>query len=357
MPNRILRDAILESDAVNKLTEKGEIFYRRLMSLVDDYGRYEARPEILRGKLFLLQMDRWSLQDVTAALRECMVTCRDDGTPLIRMYGVNGRNYLEITNFGQRCRTESKCPGPPKTINGNVNGENVSGFCQSNDRQPLTTDSSPQTSDGLVGGGGVFVCEGVRASSLRSEAEDPHATAAAAAAACSRAREKTPPETNNGSGGSGDGGFAPRKPETPNRPVAVPPMAKPQQRRESETPPPASDTAKRLVRDLMPGHSRLKECGHESRALEEAGKRFASAADPPALAQEYRERHARWCAYWRSHPEAFRPRLWGFFRDEFCELDPPDEMRPVARKDPMSELYRWAMEEDAKDAARKAAVC
>ncbi len=40
MPNRVIREGILNSQRVNKLTEPAELFYRRLMSVVDDFGRF-----------------------------------------------------------------------------------------------------------------------------------------------------------------------------------------------------------------------------------------------------------------------------------------------------------------------------
>ena len=42
MPNRILRDTILRSERVARLSPTAELFYRRLMSVADDYGRYYA---------------------------------------------------------------------------------------------------------------------------------------------------------------------------------------------------------------------------------------------------------------------------------------------------------------------------
>ena len=54
MPNMILREGILTSERVNSLTTEEEIFYRRLISVVDDYGRYYAKPELLRSACFPL---------------------------------------------------------------------------------------------------------------------------------------------------------------------------------------------------------------------------------------------------------------------------------------------------------------
>jgi hypothetical protein len=48
MPTRIIREGILTSERVDKLSERAELFYRRLMSVADDYGRYFANPANLR---------------------------------------------------------------------------------------------------------------------------------------------------------------------------------------------------------------------------------------------------------------------------------------------------------------------
>jgi hypothetical protein len=57
VPNRILRDGILTSEAVASLDWASEVFYRRLYSIVDDYGRHEAGHQLLRAKCYPLQTD------------------------------------------------------------------------------------------------------------------------------------------------------------------------------------------------------------------------------------------------------------------------------------------------------------
>lgn len=98
------------SERVNALDPQAELFYRRLMSVVDDYGRIEDNPKLLLVKCFPLQIDRISPTQVSAWLTACGLgsdTCR----PLITRYQVNGKNYLQINNFGQRTRFE-KYPAP-----------------------------------------------------------------------------------------------------------------------------------------------------------------------------------------------------------------------------------------------------
>lgn len=109
MPNRIVRDAILTSDAVCSLGWPEEVFYRRLMSIVDDYGRHEAGVQLLRSRCYPLQTDLVRVADIS----RWMAACQKAG--LILVYEVAGKQYLQIQKFGQQQRSASKCPSPIAT--------------------------------------------------------------------------------------------------------------------------------------------------------------------------------------------------------------------------------------------------
>lgn len=111
MPNRIVRDAILSSERVASLGWPEEVFYRRLMSIVDDFGRYEANPQLLRSRCYPLQTDNVRAADIS----RWMAACQKAG--LILGYEVAGKQYLEVLNFGQQQRTASKFPPPPPVDN------------------------------------------------------------------------------------------------------------------------------------------------------------------------------------------------------------------------------------------------
>jgi hypothetical protein len=107
MPNRIIREAILSSEKVALLGWPEEVFYRRLHSIVDDYGRYEANPQLLRSRCYPLQTDAVRVTDIS----RWMAACQTAG--LILNYAVQGKQYLEVINFGQQQRSASKYPSPP----------------------------------------------------------------------------------------------------------------------------------------------------------------------------------------------------------------------------------------------------
>ncbi len=106
MPNRIIREAILSSEKMALLAWPEEVFYRRLQSIVDDFGRYEANPQLLRARCYPLQTDAVRVTDISRWMAACQMA------GLILNYAVQGKQYLEVLNFGQQQRSTSKYPGP-----------------------------------------------------------------------------------------------------------------------------------------------------------------------------------------------------------------------------------------------------
>ena len=110
MPVRILREGILTSERVDMLTAEGEVFYRRLMSVVDDFGRHSANPKLVRAACYPLKLDVVKDAHVVQWMHECV------GAKLLLVYEVEGKQYLEIADFRQQVRSkQSKYPNPPST--------------------------------------------------------------------------------------------------------------------------------------------------------------------------------------------------------------------------------------------------
>jgi hypothetical protein len=106
MPNRILRDWT-DSEPVNSLDVNGEVFFTRLIMKVDDYGRFGANPKLLRSVLFPLK-DGIRETDISRSLAAC------EKAGLIVLYSSKGKALLQIVNFKQRTRFESKYDPPPE---------------------------------------------------------------------------------------------------------------------------------------------------------------------------------------------------------------------------------------------------
>ena len=106
MPTRLIRDGILTSERVASLSWEAEVFYRRLLSLVDDYGLSDARPSVLRSALYPLQLEKMSECNV----QRCLAACETAG--LILLFARNGKSFLMVRDFGQSLRSAPKYPLP-----------------------------------------------------------------------------------------------------------------------------------------------------------------------------------------------------------------------------------------------------
>lgn len=111
MPSRILRDGILTSPRIAKLGWAEEVFYRRLMSVVDDFGRYYADPGMLRAACYPRQLGKVTDPDIGKWTR----TLAEAG--LVRVYPAqDGERYVELLDFRQQVRAKvSKFPEPLST--------------------------------------------------------------------------------------------------------------------------------------------------------------------------------------------------------------------------------------------------
>lgn len=108
MPNRILREGILTSPRMARLSWAAEVFYRRLHSVVDDFGRFHAHPMLLRAACYPLQLDKVSDSDIG----KWMLETAEAG--LVRVFEHADQRYLELLDFRQQVRaTKSKFPEPP----------------------------------------------------------------------------------------------------------------------------------------------------------------------------------------------------------------------------------------------------
>jgi hypothetical protein len=109
VPNRMLREGIVESRKMAQVSDSAKVLYYKLMSVADDFGRFEADPELLRRRLYMWEIERISADGVSRWLNECELA------GLLETYpGVGkefaGKRYLELINFKQQQRAKSKYP-------------------------------------------------------------------------------------------------------------------------------------------------------------------------------------------------------------------------------------------------------
>lgn len=101
MPTRIVREGINSSERVNALTERAELFYRKLMNVLDDHGRFFSNPVSILGACYPLR-PTVTIEDVNRWLSEC------EACHLLMFY--RDRKYIQVFDFRQQIRRASKFP-------------------------------------------------------------------------------------------------------------------------------------------------------------------------------------------------------------------------------------------------------
>lgn len=110
MPNRILKESICSNEQIDRLTAFEESFFYRLIVNVDDFGRMDARPSILRARLFPLKNIRE--EQIESALHSLATS------ELVCQYTVHGKPFVSLSGWerNQSIRAKkSKYPGPEES--------------------------------------------------------------------------------------------------------------------------------------------------------------------------------------------------------------------------------------------------
>jgi hypothetical protein len=115
MPNRILKDSICTSDNLDQLSPEAEVFWYRLLVQCDDYGRFDARPAILRARCFPLKLATVTDKHITTWLAE-LVNAR-----LIWLYESDSKQYLQVTNWDKHQQVRAKKSKYPHPISNDNN--------------------------------------------------------------------------------------------------------------------------------------------------------------------------------------------------------------------------------------------
>ena len=112
MPDRIIKESSCTSDTLNGISDFEERFWWRLVVNCDDYGRFDARPAVLKSRLFPL-MDGKTNKNMADALRKLA------SVGLVKIYEVDGRPFLQVVKWDkhQRIRAKrSRYPSPNESV-------------------------------------------------------------------------------------------------------------------------------------------------------------------------------------------------------------------------------------------------
>lgn len=95
--DRMVYGGIQTSRRMARLTWMQRDFFRGLLHVADDYGRFEADAEMLRAVLYGPMLSKVSVRDVQEALMRCAAS----EIGLVKLYTVEGRGYGKVYNFRQ----------------------------------------------------------------------------------------------------------------------------------------------------------------------------------------------------------------------------------------------------------------
>jgi len=111
MPQRFLRPGIRTSKRWNRCDWPSQSLYARLLTLVDDHGRYEADPELLRSEAFPYGDPAGECLQLTTVAGMLRTLAAKE---LLLLYKTGEKEYLQILRWQERARSQSKFPEPTR---------------------------------------------------------------------------------------------------------------------------------------------------------------------------------------------------------------------------------------------------
>lgn len=149
MPSRVIRGEILKSVSLSMVSVEAEFFFWRLLIAVDEWGRIEADPHLIRAELYA-RRPQITAEDVERWMGELCALDPEDAP--IQVYTVGRRSYLHFPKWeelrGKSNRgARSKIPDPPADTRGRP-------------RTPADTSSCSGSCSGVGSGSGESVGSG-----------------------------------------------------------------------------------------------------------------------------------------------------------------------------------------------------
>lgn len=106
MPNRIIKESTFTSDKIASLSDFEFRLWVGLITIVDDAGRGDARPAIIKGKVFALR-ERTSIKDIEQALHSLAAK------GCVSLYTVDGKPYFWFPTWSKHQRVRDCKPKYP----------------------------------------------------------------------------------------------------------------------------------------------------------------------------------------------------------------------------------------------------
>lgn len=107
MPNRIIKESLCDSEKIAALSDFEFRLWVGLITQADDAGRGDARPAIIKGRVFPFR-ERLSIKDIDAALQELAAK------GCVSLYTVDGKPYFLFPGWVKHQRVRDCKPKYPE---------------------------------------------------------------------------------------------------------------------------------------------------------------------------------------------------------------------------------------------------
>lgn len=146
MPQRFLKPGIRDSGRYNSVSFAAQSYYTRLLTLVDDYGRYDGRHSVLRANCWAVWNEMNPGSEVTARYSATLVL-ELVKAKLWEVYEIaDGKPVIQITQWEERARGKSKWPIPASAKPLAVDSKFLRNLADSCGILPPSPSPSPQSS-------------------------------------------------------------------------------------------------------------------------------------------------------------------------------------------------------------------
>lgn len=132
MPNRIIKESICYSADLDQLTPFEETVFYRLIVNCDDYGRFDARPEFVKSKLFVTKRGITD-KNIADALSKLA------SLGLVRLYRVDEKPFLVFPKWDKHQRIRNSKEKWPSPVDFDISPQ-VAASCGLN---PIQSESNP----------------------------------------------------------------------------------------------------------------------------------------------------------------------------------------------------------------------
>ena len=142
MPQRFLRPGITNSERWNSVSFQCQSFYIRILTHVDDYGRFDGRPAVIHGHCFSVWNEQNPTQQITLPQVEQMLQ-QLVSELLIEWYEQDEKKVVQFVQWQERIRENTRSKWPERT-------ELAASCCKLLPPSPPPSPSSPPSPDAGV---------------------------------------------------------------------------------------------------------------------------------------------------------------------------------------------------------------